>query len=435
MKQHTVTILFGLLFFVMGTSVSAQMNMLPQLFRDLPPELQQGLPKSMEYDEYEAMTRNVDFFSMFISAWVPGYALFGVDEPGLGWSIVGARVGGLGMFVTGILRQWQDLNDFWELSSIAESPDRYRRAAGNFALVSGGIIINGLAWTIDVAAAYRIAQNKKNFVQYKYGVLTSLDGEERERRESFIRRLARQNNPAVREELERSLRRYLRTWPDSSFAAEAEYQLGTLLAMRGEDAEALIVLLRQLGAHPDQVFSHASRRTATMLVQRNRQDWEADREKLLEAIAVSETAAGGAGAVGAGPSAGYGGTATPRFERFLQRVGELEADVFKELYVKEATTFLEHYPDSPIADQVLATKASHLAELGRMEESVIAYTQLAAAHPDSGLWETAMLRTATMLEKELGEPDYAERFYRRLLDRRPETSEAAEARVQLESLE
>ncbi|MGM0673217.1 MAG: tetratricopeptide repeat protein [Spirochaetota bacterium] len=431
MKQRIPRVLFLLTFVVLATSVSAQMDMLPQIFRDLPPELQQGLPKSMEYDEYEVMTRNVDFFSMFMSAWVPGYALFGVDEPGLGWTIVGARVGGLGMFVTGVLRQWQDLRDFWELSSIADSPQRYRRAAGNFALVGGGIVINGLAWAFDVGAAYRIAQNRKNFVQYKYGVLAGLDGDERERREAYIRSLARQENPAVHDDLERSLRRYLDTWPESSFAAEAEYHLGTLLAMNGKDAEALIVLLRQLGVHPDPVYSPASKRTAAMLVQRNRSDWEDDRETLLELIGASRTPADAPDS----PAEAADEEVTPQFERFLRHVGELDEEAFKELYVSEATSFLEENPNSPIADQVLDTKASHLAELGRMEESVITYTQLASAHPGSELWETAMLRTAITLEQELGEPEYAERFYRRLLDRRPESPEASEARARLESLD
>jgi tetratricopeptide (TPR) repeat protein len=440
--------LFALVFVVVGSSAHAQMNMLPQLFRDLPPELQQGLPPSMDYEEYMDMTRNVDFFSMFMAIWVPGYALFGVEEPKLGWTVAGVRAGGLAMIITGFARQWQDLNDFWRLRAIADTPDRYRRAVSNMVLIGGGFFINGVAWAFDVAMAYRIAQNDKSFVQYKYGVQARLEGSPREKHEEYIRSLARQSGPMVAEDLEASLRRYLRTYPESDFVAEAEYQLGTLLATQRRDAQALLVLLRQMTVHPDSRLSPASRRTAAMLVQRNRDAWQRDRDTLLELVAAAPEATHG-GFNGARPGGtGPGGadapaaeTAAPgvpprvtagRFDAFLEDIAALEAEVFKELYVTEARAFLAQYPASPIADRVLFTQAAHLEELGRREEAIIAYTKLAAAHAGSQLWPEAMLRIGDNLDQ-LGERGYAHRFYERLVDRAPQSRQAAEARRRMEA--
>ncbi|MFP4066628.1 MAG: tetratricopeptide repeat protein [Spirochaetaceae bacterium] len=424
-----------LAFLTVSAPLSAQMDMLPQFFRDLPPELADGLPTEMEYDEYERMTRNMDFFAMFMAMWVPGYALFSVDEPALGWTVAGVRAGGAAMILTGIGRQWRDLNDFWQLSSIAESPDRYRRAVGNMALISGGFFINGMAWAADVAAAFRIAQNRKSFVQYKYGIRTGLAGDARERDEAYIRRLARQDGREVREDLERSLRRYIDSYPDSSFVAEAEYQLGALLATEERDAEAVLVLLRQLAVHPDPRSSPASRRTLAMLIQRNRHEWETDREPLLELTATGAQA----GAEAAQEEQGENGAERPsdesslgrRYRPYLDTVSELQTEEFRRLYVEEARTFLKQYPDAPFADQVLFTRAAHLEELGDIEEAVITYTQLAASHPDSGLRPRAMLRVGILLEEELDEDSYAERFYRHLVEKAPQSDAAEEARRRL----
>jgi TolA-binding protein len=440
MAKHMRAGAIALLFFITGSTATAQMSMLPQLFRELPPELRDGLPVEMEYDEYLEMTRSVDFFSMFMAVWVPGYALFGVGEPTLAWGVAGVRTGGAAMILTGMLRQWNDFSDIWQLSTITESPERYRSAITNASLMAGGFFINGVAWAFDVATAYRIAQNRKSYVQYKYGILTGLDGDTRSRRESYIRSLAEQDIEVVGDDLERSLRRYIRTYPDSNFIAEAEYQLGALLATREEDGEALLILLRQLALHPDSRVTPASRRTAARLVQRNARTWERDRDALLELVAAPSDEVGTAGEEPGGPggggNAGAAGNAeapagTSRYEFYLNGLRALETERFRELYVDQAADFVERNPQSPIAPRVLLTRGDHLAELDRHEEAIIAYTQLAVAYPASELWPEAMLKTGIGLEEQLAEPEYAARFYRRLIERRPESPQAAEARQRL----
>jgi TolA-binding protein len=462
MRKHMRAGAVALLFFIGASTATAQMSMLPQLFRELPPELRDGLPVEMEYDEYLEMTRSVDFFSMFMAVWVPGYALFGVGEPTLGWGVAGVRTGGAAMILTGMLRQWNDFSDIWQLSTVTESPERYRSAITNASLMAGGFFINGVAWAFDVATAYRIAQNRKSYVQYKYGILTGLDGDTRLRRESYIRSLAEQDIELVGDDLERSLRTYIRTYPDSNFIAEAEYQLGALLATREEDEEALLILLRQLALNSDSRVTPASRRTAARLVQRNARKWERDRDALLELVAApggevgtageepgtpgaganAEAPAGTAGTAagttgvpdtpGAGSNAGTAGAAgTARYEFYLDGLRALETERFKELYVDQAADFVERYPQSSIAPRVLLTRGDHLAELDRHVEAIIAYTQLAVAYPASELWPEAMLKTGIGLEAHLAEPEYAARFYRRLIERRPESPQAAQARQRL----
>jgi TolA-binding protein len=440
MKRHIRAGALALLFFVLGSQAPAQMNILPQLFRDLPPELQDGLPTEMTYREYTEMTRSVDFFSMFMSVWVPGYALFGVGERELGWGVVGVRAAGAGMIATGLIRQWQDIDDIWRLSAITDSPERYRRAITNLALVTGGFFINGVAWAFDVATAYRVAQNRKSYVQYKYGVLARLEGDARERQEGYIRRLARQDADRIGEDLEESLRDYLAAYPQADFAAEAQYQLGSLLATDQRDAEALMVLLRQLAVHPDPRVTPASRRLAARLVQRNRRDWEADRDLLLELIAAAPADPAAAPAdPGAGPADAASGAAGPerragRYRRYLAGIRQLETDAFREAFVAQAAAFAEQYPDSPAAPEVLFARAEQLAALDRPEEAIIAYTQLAVAYPASERWPEAMLRIGVGLEDELGEPDYAARFYRRLSETRPGSPEAARAQERLQAM-
>ena len=79
----------------------------------------------------------------------------------------------------------------------------------------------------------------------------------------------------------------------------------------------------------------------------------------------------------------------------------------------------------------MLTRGDHLTKLDRHEEAIIAYTQLAVAYPASKLWPEAMLKTGASLEEKLGEPEYAARFYLRLIERRPGSPQAAEARERL----
>lgn len=73
------------------------MGMLPQTLRDLPPELESGLPSEMRFAEYRQLNRIMDFFTMFMSMFIPGCGLFRAEAPQLAWSIVGACVAGYAM--------------------------------------------------------------------------------------------------------------------------------------------------------------------------------------------------------------------------------------------------------------------------------------------------------------------------------------------------
>ena len=104
MKKSVYAIFSLLLFTVAARPVSAQMDMLPEIFRDLPPELQQGLPDQMSLTEYQQLTKNIDFFTMFMSMFVPGYGFFEVDKPGAAWTIMAGRAAGYGLMGTAVIR-------------------------------------------------------------------------------------------------------------------------------------------------------------------------------------------------------------------------------------------------------------------------------------------------------------------------------------------
>jgi tetratricopeptide (TPR) repeat protein len=395
------------------------MDMLPQIFRDLPPELQDGLPESMEYDEYRRLNRNVDFFTMFMSAIVPGYALFQVEKPLGAWSVAGVRVAGYAMMGTAIARQWDHWRDLSRLNSIPDP--RYRRYQENLFLFAGGIVVNGLAWAFDVLGAYHIAKREKDFVIYKYGLKENLGSREEEREIAFIRKLVLQESPRerqVREELREALLRYVETYPRGEHRGEVEYYLGSLYAEEGDPDRALLHLSRNLFLFSESRFTPAARRTALSVVQRHRHRWPRDWELLISMFSARREEIA--------PE-----TPEERILAYLRRFQELRDEEFRRLYVEEAIRVAAENPESEFADDALLGAATQLESLGELEEAVVAYTQLAGVYPQSEHWALSVLRTAELLSA-LEEPEYARRFYERLLTARPGSPEADVARDALE---
>ncbi len=406
-----VLLLAALLVSLLPHRAEAQMDMLPQIFRDLPPELQEGLPESMEYEEYRRLNRNVDFFTMFMSAIVPGYALFQVEKPLAAWTIVGTRLTGYAMMATAVARQWDDWRDLTDLDSIPDP--RYRAYLQNAFLFAGGIVVNGMAWAFDVLGAYHVSKQEKDFVIYKYGLRESMGSEEEEREIEFIRKLVLQDRPGewqVRRELERSLQRYIDLYPRGNHRGEVEYYLGSLYAEEGEPGRALLHFARNLFLYPEGRFSEATRRTALGLVQRNRGEWSEDWELLISMFERSEESRSE-------------GSMNERILMYLEAFQELQSVVFRQLYVNEAIQIAAEAPEAPFADDALLGAARQLETLGETEEAIVAYTQLAGLYPASEHWELAVLRVGELL-RELNQPEYARRFYERLLESSPDSPEA-----------
>ncbi|MFP4510533.1 MAG: tetratricopeptide repeat protein [Spirochaetaceae bacterium] len=396
-----------LLVVVPAATVTAQMDMLPQIFRDLPPELQQGLPLEMTHEEYRQVNRNVDFFTMFMSMFVPGYGMFQVERPVLGWSIVAGRSAGAGMMAAAVVRQWNDFRDLSDLSALDEFS--YRRVIENAFLFGGGIFVNGMLWALDVVGAYHIAKTERDFVIYQYGMREGIadrfDESLEEQDIEFIRRLVLQDRPGerqIRSELHRALSRYAEQYPEGEYRGEVEYYRGSLAMEEERFEEALLYFTRQFFFFPDERYSTVSRRTAVGIVQAQRNRYSADWELLLDMMEVD------------GEALSAGGERESRVTEYLEAFAELESPVFRRLYVQEALDVARRNPDASYAPAALFGAARQLELLAEPDRAVQVYTMLAAAHPDAAEWDEAVLRIAEILYHDFNEPQYAERFYRRL---------------------
>lgn len=419
----TVLLILPVLLSVAPQPAEAQMDMLPQIFRDLPPELQEGLPESMEYEEYRRLNRNVDFLTMFMSAIVPGYALFQVEKPVPAWTIVGTRVAGYAMMATAVGRQWDDWRDITHLNSIPDP--RYRAYLQNAFLFAGGIVVNGMAWAFDVLGAYHVAKREKDFVIYKYGLRETLGSEEEEREIEFIRKLIIQDRPGewqVRREVERSLKRYVSVYPHGTHRGEVEYYLGSLYLERDDPGRALLHFARNLFLYPEDRFSTATRRTALAVVHRNRDGWSEDWELLVSMFERPEPKVNEENK----PEESL----RKRTMAYLQAFQTLESVEFGLLYVEEAKRIAAEAPQAPFADNALLGAATRLESLGQTEDALVTYAQLAGLYPGSDYWELSLLRAGELLTG-LEEPQYASRFYERLIAASPESPEAEVAREAL----
>jgi tetratricopeptide (TPR) repeat protein len=277
-------LLFAALFLVVvGGRAFTQMDWMPQLLRDLPPELQEGIPEDMTFDEYQKLNRNIDFFTVGMSMLVPGYGLFSVDRPVAGASIVAARAVGYGLITVGLVRQRADLLDLvnWENLNALQ----YERARNNFLLVAGGSGINIFGWGLDVLWAFHVAKNDKDFVIYKYGLKQALPGTAESKSLHYIEALREQPEKRLSVDYERALSRHLKRYPYGDSQArvdflEAEYRIRT-----GDHVGAALHLARALALNPDRVVSPQAQELLSAVVADNEQRWEIEWQETLERVA------------------------------------------------------------------------------------------------------------------------------------------------------
>ncbi|MFP4644973.1 MAG: tetratricopeptide repeat protein, partial [Spirochaetales bacterium] len=403
-----------------------QMDMLPQSFRDLPPEMQQGLPTNMTHEEYRQLTRNVDFFTMFMAAFLPGYALFQVERPELGWTVAGTRAIGAGLMGAATLRQYRDWRSVRELDFFsAPTPRRFRN---NVLIFSSGLFINAVAWAADVGWAYRIANDDRNFVIYKYGLREGITSQGDEKDIEYIRSLIIQDyedNQRLTEEIGDTLMRYLRDRPNGEYRAEVEYYLGSWHFRNDRPHRALLHLSRQLHFFPDSRFSSRSGQLASRIVQRERGRWPEDWELLLEMIESAPE-----------PETDAGGTADwyapGRVREYLDVFASLQHPELAELFAAEAFDLASREPDAPFVDTAFYRAGVSLRARGERERAIVAFTTVAAMYPDSEHWAESVLSVGDLLSEEPRDSKYARRFYERLVREAPETPEGERAGERLE---
>ncbi|MFW6260581.1 MAG: tetratricopeptide repeat protein [Spirochaetota bacterium] len=407
-------VLVAVLLVSLGGVAFGQMDMLPQIFRDLPPELQEGLPEQMSFAEYRALNRNVDFFTMFMSMFVPGYGLFQVERPQLAWTMVGARATGYGLIATGVALQW---NHFYSLvEQPVPSSEDFQRLLTNGLIAGTGVMLAGVTWAADVVLAYQIAKNDKNLVQYKYGIRSSIYGSGRggsdaASDETFLRRLlSQEGDRRLEEQLLADLPEYARRYPDAAFSGEALYFAALLHAERGEDPDALRYAIRSAYLYPDGDRVDDALRLAARLLERNRR-WGIAYDDTVE---LSTTPADRSLAA--------------RFLAGIRGLSRFDERELNEAAVAEVRAFLTQYGSGDYVADGLALAADLLLDVGRVDEAAGYLAALAVNAPQSDQWPAAVLKLAELYLGPLRDRGRAEILLEALVENRPDSPQAAEAR-------
>ncbi|MFW5729353.1 MAG: hypothetical protein ACOCYG_06780, partial [Spirochaetota bacterium] len=263
----------------------AQMDWMPQVLRDIPPELEQGIPEEMTYREYRMLNRNVDFFTMAMSMLVPGYGLFEVERPWAGAAIATGRVTGYGLTAAGVLRQWSDLRDVWDLRSL--DPVEYERVRNNLALAGAGAFLNMAGWGLDVLWAFHVADRDKDFVRYKYGLRKSLESDAEGRSLRYIEALRDQGAERIRADYHAAMVGHLATFPYGSTQAAVDYLLAEYHVHRRDAVKAVVHAARAVILRPDPTVDPQAQELLAALLSDNEARWEQDWMQALAAVAMT----------------------------------------------------------------------------------------------------------------------------------------------------
>ena len=398
-----------IVFLFISAASFAQMDMLPQLLRDLPPELQEGIPEEMTYEEYRQLNRNVDFFTMFMSMFVPGYGFFQVEKPGLAAGIIAGRTTGYALMTTGLIRQWDSLQDLGNAAEL--SLDDFNQLMTNAALFGSGIILNGIGWALDVIGAYHIAKKEKDFVIYKYGLRHEIGGGGELNLISYIRKLQLQpEDKQASEDLEYSLQRFVTLYPFSEYAAEAEFYLSLFYRRNKKPAEAFLHAGRTVFLYSDNRQTAAAKRLGIDIVQSNAARWNDDAEILMRLTGIHSS-----------------GEDEENYFRFIHSLSTLQHRDFRNFFPAETSRFLTLFPESEQAAEILFLRGEFFTAEEQWQEAVIEYMKCAALYPGSPHAARALLEGADILKNQLGRPEYAAGYYREITERYPGTDEARQA--------
>ena len=430
MKRKTLLLMI-LLITILGAPVFGQMDMLPQIFRDLPPELQQGIPQNMSFQEYRQLNRNVDFFTMFMSLGIPGYGLFHVERPVLGWTVVGFRTIGYGLMGIALYRQWNDLADIYNLRSLdGTQSDRLKE---NVLLMAGGVIINGLGWAFDIIGAYHIAKQERDFVLYKYGLQETLTrphgsvnptiSNEISQIE-FIRRLVHQGELQTQRslsELQDQLTTYRKHFPLGEYISEVIHYQGLVHEWMNKPEIAFLFYLEQIYGFNSRPYSTLSRQSAARLFQESRSKWADEWPALYELI--------------------YPSLSEPEsFSRedglklLMEQLLKLSSPNFLIPAISIALQYAQMFPDSTLGSYGLWYGAKFFDNLNQNLTAIPVFAELASAYPRSSLTPPSLLRIAELLiEQKYFEE--GERFYNFLATEYANTVEGQIANGRLSNLE
>lgn len=354
--------LVPLLVVLIAASAFGQMEMLPTILRDIPPEFEHGIPEAMSYQEYRSLNREVDLFTVMMSMMIPGYAYFKVERPVPGAIIAGGRLAGYGLMATAMYRQWEDLRDALEVAEL--NREQLQNLIINASLFAGGMLANFVGWGADVLGAYHVAQSQKDLVLYKYGLQQSLDESPEERLIGYIRKGVIQDDGRLEADLRRTMGTYLTLYPFGAYASEVEHYLAVYYRKADDPARAYLHGVRRLSAYGGVKRVVDTRLLASSVLEEHRTEW-ADDVPLLEALLKESEAES--------PEAGY--------MRIIETLGRCRTRAFLHIALTEAKRFLELYPDSSLAPQGVLAIGTTYDRLGRDAQARAALNTVVRAFP------------------------------------------------------
>jgi hypothetical protein len=355
-------LLIPLVFLMVAASAFGQMEMLPTILRDIPPEFEHGIPEAMSYEEYRALNREVDFFSMMMSMMIPGYAYFKVERPLPGAIIAGARIGGYGLMAAAMYRQWEDLRDALQVAELSQ--DQLQNLVVNASLFAGGMLVNFVGWGADVLGAYHVAQSEKDRVLYKYGLQQTVAGSAEERFIGYIRRGVSQDDNRLEADLRRTMGLYLKLYPFGAYACEVEHYLAVYFRKAGDPARAYLHAVRRLLAYDEVQRVVDTRLLASLLLEENGRAWEQDVRRLKTLLQNAERDT---------PEAGY--------VRIIESFGACRTRAFLHMALTEAKRFLELYPESDRAPKAVLTIGTTYDRLGQGNQARAALNAVVRGFP------------------------------------------------------
>ncbi len=407
------------LFFFAAISLSAQS--LPEKLQDLPPELKQGLPYNMDYEEYRIMKKNLTFPKIFLAAMLPGYAHYYAEKKMEAGIILGIRMSGYALMGTGFYLQMNNLEDLLNLSSLSDSS--MEKLKTNAYIFLGGVLLNAAGFFYDWAGAERVIDYQKSKVLYKYGLFKNYGGYNEDSLIQYIRKLLLQDNNRLKSQLEHSLITYIKTYPWGKYTGEAEYYLASFYKRKDKYNEALIHSIRQIYLYPEFSLTPIAKQRVIDLTVENSFNWKKDISTIREMVSQNTQSLQS--------SLPQNAKNEERYLFLLSKWNNLTSMPLVKEGITEANRFMKLFPKSKKKDIILLNIAKQAEKIRDYNLAIKIYTEIANIHSDTSLARKAIVRLADIFYNHINDKKLANYYYNELIESYPSSKEAKIAKEKL----
>lgn len=227
---------------------------------------------------------------------------------------------------------------------------------------------------------------------------------------TYLQSVFNRHDKHLRDFMVEELQTYLSAFPDSAFAADAQFLLGKVFEEKGDKYAAFASYLKTLVLYPGSKPYPECADNVRYFLGKEKNLVE-KKDEILRYL----------------DSSGADSSHADRFFTYCKLLTNLQRKKLKAWVVKSLREFSQRFPNDPRNDQITAWLADTFLLSGDKYQADATYQKLDLVFPSSGLLAYALFRRGELLSQKLGQHQTAIQVLGQVVDRFPESEYAPQS--------